>query len=39
MCRDFYAENRGYPSILPGVYFRMLIVRHLEGIRSERGIA
>lgn len=39
VCRDFYAENRSWPSILPGVYFRMLMVRHLEGIRSERVTA
>ena len=26
VCREFYAEKRGRPSIPPGVYFRMLMV-------------
>jgi len=39
VCREFYAEKRGRPSIPPGVYFRMLMVGYLEGIGSERGIA
>ena len=39
VCRGFYAETRGRPSIPPGVYFRMLMVGYLEGIGSERGIA
>ncbi len=45
ICREFYAEKRGRPSIRtdsldpPGVYFRMLMVGYLEGIGSERGIA
>ena len=29
----------GRPSIVPGVYFRMLMVGYFEGIDSERGIA
>ena len=37
--REFYAEKRGRPSIPPGVYFRMLMVGHLDVIGSERGIA
>ena len=38
-CREFYAGNRGRPGVPPGVYFRMLMVGYLEGLRSERGIA
>lgn len=32
-------ENRGRPSLPPGVYFRMLFVGYFEGIDSQRGIA
>ena len=39
LCREFYAETRGRPSVAPGVYFRMLMVGYLEGIESDRGIA
>ena len=39
LCRPFYAERLGRPSIPPGVYFRMLMVGYFEGIDSERGIA
>ncbi len=39
LCREFYAETRGRPSVAPGVYFRMLMVGHLEGIDSDPGIA
>jgi len=39
LCRKFYAERRGRPSIPPGVYFRCLMVGFFEGIDSERGIA
>lgn len=39
LCRKFYAEKRGRPSIPPGVYFRCLMVGFFEGIDSERGIA
>ncbi len=39
LCREFYAETRGRPSVAPGVYFRMLMVGYLEGIDSDRGIA
>jgi transposase len=34
-----YYANSGRPGIPPGVYFRMLLVGYLEGIRSQRGIA
>lgn len=39
MCEPFYADQRGRPSIPPGVYFRMLFVGYFEGIDSQRGIA
>lgn len=39
LCQKFYAETLGRPSIVPGVYFRMLLVGYFEGIDSERGIA
>ena len=39
LCREFYSETRGRPSVAPGVYFRMLMVGYLEGIDSDRGIA
>ena len=39
MCRKFYAEKQGRPSIPPGVYFRCLMIGFFEGIDSERGIA
>jgi hypothetical protein len=29
----------GRPSLAPGVYFRLLLVGHFEGLDSERGIA
>ena len=32
-CREFYAGSRGRPGVPPGVYFRMLMVGYLEGIR------
>ena len=39
LCRKFYHEKLGRPSIPPGVYFRMLLIGYFEGIDSERGIA
>jgi transposase len=39
LCRPFYAEGKGRPSLPPGVYFRMLMIGYFEGIDSERGIA
>jgi len=38
-CRRFYAQKRGRPSLVPGVYFRLLLIGYFEGIDSERGIA
>ena len=39
LCRKFYADKMGRPSMPPGVYFRMLLIGYFEGIDSERGIA
>ena len=39
LCRAFYAEKQGRPSLAPGIYFRCLLVGFFEGIDSERGIA
>lgn len=36
---QFYAAKRGRPSLVPGIYFRLLLVGYFEGIDSERGIA
>jgi transposase len=38
-CRKFYAEKMGRPGLVPGVYFRSLLIGYFEGIDSERGIA
>lgn len=40
-CRPYYEqeEERGRPSIPPGVYFRMLLIGYFEGLDSQRGIA
>src|SRR5215467_12487636 len=37
-CKGFYADN-GRPSLVPGVYFRLMLLGFFEGIDSERGIA
>lgn len=37
-CAPFYATV-GRPSLLPGTYFRLLLIGYFEGIDSERGIA
>ena len=39
LCAPYYKERRGRPSILPGVYFRMVMIGYFEGIGSERAIA
>ena len=39
LCRGFYAQVMGRPSLAPGRYFRLLLVGYFEGIDSERGIA
>lgn len=40
LCEPYYDADphKGRPSILPGVYFRMLLIGYFEGIESERGI-
>jgi len=39
LCQRFYAPVMGRPGLLPGRYFRVLLVGYFEGIDSERGIA
>ena len=39
LCRKFYADKMGRPSLAPAVYFRLLMIGYFEGIDSERGIA
>jgi transposase len=39
MCGPFYAERMGRPSLLPGRYFRLLLIGYFEGLDSERAIA
>jgi transposase len=38
-CRQCYAPVMGRPSLLPGRYFRLLLLGYFEGLDSERGIA
>jgi transposase len=38
-CAPFYADTVGRPSLMPGTYFRLLLIGYFEGIDSERGIA
>src|SRR5215472_6403317 len=39
MCAKFYSEKLGRPGLVPGVYFRSLLIGYFEGIDGERGIA
>jgi len=39
LCGKFYAPAMGRPGLVPGVYFRSLLIGYFEGIDSERGIA
>jgi transposase len=39
LCKPFYAETLGRHGLVPGIYFRLLMVGYFEGIDSERGIA
>src|SRR6059058_2495663 len=40
LCRKFYKKSPyGRPSLVPGVYFRALLIGYFEGLDSERGIA
>ncbi len=36
-CATFYAVNDGRPSLTPGIFFRLLLVRYSEEIDSQRG--
>src|SRR3979409_1466883 len=38
-CAASYATTIGRPSLMPGTYFRLLLIGYFEGIDSERGIA
>src|SRR2546428_10692059 len=38
-CQAFYAPVMGRPGLLPGRYFRLLVLGYFEGLDSERGIA
>jgi transposase len=38
-CATFYAPTIGRPSLMPGTYFRLLLIGYFEGIDAERGIA
>jgi len=38
-CRKFYHEKLGRPSLVPGQYFRLMMIGFFEGLDSERGIA
>src|SRR3972149_5651442 len=39
LCAPHYADGVGRPGIVPGVYFRMLLIGYFEGIDSQRGTA
>lgn len=39
LCAPFYAERMGRPSLMPGRYFRLLMIGYFEGLDSERAIA
>jgi transposase len=38
LCHPFYADN-GRPGLLPGRYFRLLLIGYFEGLDAERAIA
>ncbi|HUX66333.1 MAG TPA: transposase [Terriglobales bacterium] len=38
-CARLYGERMGRPSLMPGIYFRLLLAGYFEEIDSERGIA
>ena len=39
LCAPYYARRRGRPSLPPGVYYRMMLVAHLEKVSSQRELA
>jgi transposase len=38
-CAGFYHKKLGRPSLVPGLYFRIMMIGFFEGLDSERGIA
>jgi transposase len=38
-CASFYHDTLGRPSLVPGLYFRIMMIGFFEGLDSERGIA
>jgi len=38
-CTEFYHQRLGRPSLVPGLYFRIMMIGFFEGLDSERGIA
>src|SRR6266853_5448207 len=38
-CAAFYHQKLGRPSLVPGLYFRIMMIGFFEGLDSERGIA
>src|SRR6266487_2638531 len=38
-CRRFYAAKMGRPSLVPGRYFRLMLLGYFEELGSERGMA
>jgi hypothetical protein len=39
LCRKFYAARMDWPSLVPAVYFRSLLIGYFEGVDSESGTA
>jgi transposase len=39
LCQRFYADEVGRPGLLPGRYFRLLLIGYFEGLDAERAIA
>lgn len=39
LCRQFYHQRMGRPSLTPAIYFRLMLIGYFEGIGSERGMA
>src|SRR5207245_8285293 len=37
-CAKFYAANNGRPSLVPGIYCRLLLIGYFEGGDSDGGI-
>ena len=38
-CAQFYADEVGRRGLMPGMYFRLLMLGYFEGLDSERGMA